>query len=291
MRTTITFIRGVTAVPMLLFFMVGLISSGSLYAQAVLFDFNTAPVQTSLPVTLTENGITAYLSATGSGFSIQQANVLGFTPVGFDGLCIYPNSVFAADLLISFNQTLSDFSIMYSPQELGCDDSATMRVTAYMDTNWVGTNTATVLNPGTWPTGTLSCSFPAGFNNVIVHYASHPPTCQDYGVIFMADNMQVTPINMAVISHNDVSGAGILSPNPITQDTVLSFYLEETSPITVTLFDLSGKAITTIHKGTLAAGPHILSCPLSALAIDNGLYLLKVSGSNISHTFKVVVMK
>lgn len=291
MKTIITFSKGIAVLPVLLFFMVEWAAVGKLQAQSVLFDFNSAPVQTSLPVNLTVSGITAHLSATGSGFSIQQANVLGFTPAGFDGLSIYPNSVFAADLLISFDQTLSDFSIMYSPQELGCDDSATMRVTAYMDTTLVGTNTATVLNPGTWPTGTLSCSFASGFNNVVVHYASHPPTCQDYGVIFMADNMQVTPISMAVVSHNGAIGKGILSPNPVTQDSVLYFTLEETTPITVTLFDLSGKAITTFYEGTLAAGSHTLPCPVSALPVGNGLYLLKISGSNVTHTFKVIVMK
>ena len=82
--------------------------------------------------------------------------------------------------------------ILYSPQELGCDDSATMRVTAYMNGVFAGTATKTAANPGTWPTDTLSISAPAGFNSVVVHYDARPPTCQDYGVIFMADNMSVT---------------------------------------------------------------------------------------------------
>jgi hypothetical protein len=82
---------------------------------------------------------------------------------------------------------------MYSPQELGCDDSARMRVTAYMNGTSVGTNTTTAPQPGTWPTGTLGISVPVGFDSVVVHYDARPPTCQDYGVIFMADNMLVTP--------------------------------------------------------------------------------------------------
>ena len=52
-------------------------------AEAVLFDFENAPLHSSLPLDLTVGGITAHLSATGQGFSIQQANALGFTPAGF----------------------------------------------------------------------------------------------------------------------------------------------------------------------------------------------------------------
>lgn len=159
---------------------------------AATFDFDDAPVHTSLPVFLTSNGLGASVSGTAGNFSIQPANVLGFTPAGFAGLCVYPNSVFPADLVIDFSQTLVDFSIMFCVQEYGCDDTATMRATAYMDGVEVGTATAMAPVPGSWPTGTVSVAVPAGFNRVVVHYDQHPPLCQDYGVIFLADNMTVT---------------------------------------------------------------------------------------------------
>lgn len=161
---------------------------------SVTFDFDNAPVHTSLPIDLTVNGLTAHFSATGSGFSIQPANTMGFTPAGFSGLCLYPGSVSAADLLISFSEGLTDFSILYSPHELGCDTSATMRVTAYVNGVYVATNTSTAPNPGTWPTGTLSLTAPAGFNSVVVHYDARPATCQDWGPIFLADIMTVTRV-------------------------------------------------------------------------------------------------
>jgi len=164
----------------------------ALAQETVLFDFDSGPQYTSLPVNLTVGGLTAHLSATGQGFSIQSANAMGFTPAGFAGLCIYPNSVYAADLLVSFDKSLTGFSIMYAPQELGCDDSATMRVTAYLDGILVGTNTTTCPNPGTYPTGTLAFTSGTAFNSVLVHYDHRPPTCQDYGVIFLADNMYAT---------------------------------------------------------------------------------------------------
>jgi hypothetical protein len=171
----------------------------SLSAQNILFDFDNAPLQTSLPVSQTVDGVTANFSATGQGYSIQNANVLGFTPLGFSGRCIYPNSIYLADLLINFDSTLSDFSIMYSCQELGCDDAATMRVTAYMQGSLVGTSTMTATNPGTWPTEILRCNFSQGFNSVVIHYDKRPPTCQDYGVIFMADNMRITTYHPTIV--------------------------------------------------------------------------------------------
>jgi hypothetical protein len=170
-------------------------------ARAVSFDFENATIHSPLPVDLTVEGITAHFSATGEGFSIQAANTHGFTPAGFAGLCIDPSSVFAADLLVSFSVPLSDFSILFSPQELGCDDSATMRVTAYRNDALVGTSTAVASPPGTWPTGTLGFTSALGFDRVVIHYDARPPTCQDWGPIFMADNMSVTSIVGVAPSH------------------------------------------------------------------------------------------
>ncbi len=163
-------------------------------AQSILYDFENASSHSPLPLSLTVDGLTAQFSATGQGFSIQPANTLGFTPAGFSGLCIYPDSVFAADLNISFSQTLSDFSILYAPEEYGCDSSALLRVSAYLDSTFVGTATMTADPPGTWPSATLSFSSAQSFNRVVVHYDSPPPTGGDWGPVFMADNLQVTAV-------------------------------------------------------------------------------------------------
>lgn len=161
-------------------------------AQSVLFDFDSAPLYTPLPLDVTVGSLTAHLSATGQGYSIQRADTLGFTPAGFAGHSIYPSSVYAADLLVGFSQTLQDFSIMYSPEEYACDSSAILRVTAYLGTTFVATATTTAPVPGTWPTGVLALSAPQGFDNVVIHYDAAPPTGGDWGPIFMADNMIVT---------------------------------------------------------------------------------------------------
>jgi len=68
---------------------------------------------------------------------------------------------------------------MYCCQELGCDDAASMRIAAYMNGSYPGTNTKTAANPGTWPVDSLQYSFTHGFDSVVIRYDSPPPTCQD----------------------------------------------------------------------------------------------------------------
>jgi len=171
-------------------------------AQSVLFDFDSLAAHSGLPGAYTVGGTTASFSATGQGFSIQPANTLGFTPAGFAGNCIYPSSIYAADLLVSFSTPLMDFSILYATQELACDDSATMRVTAYMNSTPVGTSTtnSTALCVCTWQANTLSITTTQAFNRVVVHYDARPPTCQDWGPIFLADNMMVTPMPPIILT-------------------------------------------------------------------------------------------
>lgn len=164
-------------------------------AQPVLFTFDDARIHAPLPIDVTSGGIAAHLWADSPvyNYSVQFANVLGFTPIGFSGYCIYPNQVYKCDLAASFSVPLTEFSILYSVQELECDSSATMRVTAFMNGSFVGTATKVAVAGGVWPTATLAIATAQPFNKVIVHYDSPPPTGGDYGVIFMADNMWVTP--------------------------------------------------------------------------------------------------
>ena len=160
--------------------------------RTVTFDFDDAPVHTSLPVSLTSGPLGATFSATAQGFSIQAVGTVGIAPAGMSGLYVYPNSVFAADLVADFSETLTDFSIMFAPHELACDTSARMRVTAFMNGVQAGTNTATAPVPGTWPSGTLSIAVPTGFNRAVVHYDAPGTGCQDCGPIFVADNVTAT---------------------------------------------------------------------------------------------------
>jgi hypothetical protein len=167
-------------------------------AQAVTFDFDNAPIRAPLPVTLVTGGITGQFSSSTPiyNYSIQAADVLGFTPVGFSGLCIYPSSVFKSDLLVSFDQPLIGASLMYAPEEYATDTSCTMRITGFLGATQVATNTYRIVSdqPGTWPTGVLSLNSAQPFDHLVIHYELPPPTGGDYGPIFMVDNFVVTPV-------------------------------------------------------------------------------------------------
>ncbi len=174
------------------------------------FSFDNGPYGSSLPINLVPDTIpigvnypTAHFTATGQGYSIQSANVLGFTPSGFSGLCLYPNSVFASDLSISFDKPLISISMLYAPEEYGCDNSCVMKISAYSGATLVGTNFAQIKTPGTWPTGTLSFNNGSPFDNVVVHYQT-PPSGENWGPIFMVDNITVQvavplPTNFAIV--------------------------------------------------------------------------------------------
>lgn len=261
-------------------------------AHAQQFDFDGAPIHTSLPLDLTVDGVTAHFSATGDGFAIQPANTMGFTPAGFGGLCIYPNGVFAADLLVSFSVSVTGFSILYAPQELGCDDSAIMRVTAYRDGLPVGGNTTTAPHPGTWPTGTLTYSDPTGFNSVVVHY-DRRPACGDWGPIFMADVMVLTGATTSV-PLLAAGGAGV-HPNPFGASTEVRFTLDRGGPVTATVHDAAGRSIRTLLAGVVTpAGPVALRWDgrdEAGAAVPSGVYYCRIAGGDGVRLTRLVFLR
>ena len=202
--------------------LVAAISIAGAQAQNVTFNFDNATQYSPLPVDLTVSGITGHFSSGSSfyNYSIQRADVLGFTPKGFSGLCIYPSTVFASDLLMSFDAQLTFLSVLYAPEEYATDSSCTMRLTAYLGATYVGTVTYSIPVPGTWPSGTIKFSSSQPFDNVVVHYEAPPPTGGDYGPIFMADNVIVTPASLApttVVSEKTHGSAGTFDiPMPLT---------------------------------------------------------------------------
>jgi hypothetical protein len=216
-------------------------------AQPILFDFDAAPAHSPLPISLTIGGVTAQFSATGQGYSIQAANALGFTPVGFSGNCIYPSSVFAADLQIGFSTYLSAFSILYAPEEYACDSSATMRVTAFSNNVEVATATMNAA-AGTWPSEILQVAVIEGFNSVVVHYDQAPVTGGDYGPIFMADNMQITPLALPI-----VLGSPVLLPNGVFQFSFANLFNRS--------FTVFRAVDVTAPPNWIAAGPAVEISP------------------------------
>ena len=261
--------------------------------DAVTYDFDSGPVHTSLPLDLTVTGLTAHFAG---DYSIQPVGTLGISPAGFSGLCLWPNSVFASDLVIDFSETLIDFSVLYAVDELACDTSARMRVTGYLDGAFVGTDTMVAV-AGTYPSATLSLVAPSGFNRVVVHWDAPGSGCQDYGPIFFADNVTVT---RAVVP----SGVGIPAPtvvrlaapapNPFRRATTIRFDLPAAGGVRLTLFDVAGRLVRTLVDAPRAAGAQSVTwdgADDSGRAVSAGVYLLRMDVGSTHMSRRVVLLK
>jgi hypothetical protein len=274
-----------------LFFFSVITQISQVSAQQVLFDFDNAPLYSNLPLYQTAGGITAHLSATGAGYSIQNANVLGFTPPGFSGRIIYPNSIYGADLLIHFDHTLTDFSIMCCTQELACDDAATVRVTAFMNGTYVGYADRMAICPCTWPVDTLMYTFTQGFDSVVVHYQQVPPTCQDYGVVMLFDNMRVTPYVTGILK-DELPVMFTLRqnyPNPFNPATIISYQIPTQSNVTLKVYDVLGREVATLVNGL--EQPGYKSVNFNADNLASGVYYYRLQAGNYIATKKFVLLR
>lgn len=183
-----------------LFFMVSVLAISTICAaQNALFTFDDVPYHTPLPINVSSNGITAHMTGGLYNYSVQQWGTLGIAPTGMSGNYIWPNSVYLSDLSAEFDTWLNRFSILYAPQELNTDSSCQMKVTVYLGATLVGTAYYRITTePYFWPTGQLQITTTLPFNRAVVHYNAPPPTGGDYGVIFVADNMEVTGYSGAI---------------------------------------------------------------------------------------------
>ena len=272
-------------------FLLGILpNSSKLSAQAILFDFDSATDHTPLPISLTKGGITAHFSATGAGYSIQDV-FAPVVPTGFTGRFLYPSSIYGSDLLIKFDQKITDFSIWYSCQELACDDAATMKVTAYLRDTLVGSNTKMTAYPGTWPVDTLACSSSTGFDSVVIHYLKKPPTCTDYGVVYLCDNMRVTAFTQTAISEPQNYIGKISITNPVSESANISFSLLQSENINIIIYDVSGRMVKNLYTGSLSEGEHQFNWNVKNDEIKGGVYFLTLKGQEFSQTSKIIVVK
>jgi hypothetical protein len=263
--------------------------------DAVTYDFDSGPLHGGFPLDYTINGLTAHFSG---GYSVQPVGTLGISPIGFSGNYAYPNSVFQSDMGIGFSELLTEFSVLYAVDELACDVSARMRVSAYKDGVFVGTNTMVAPNPGSYTSATLSIAVPAGFNGVVVHWDAPGSLCQDYGPIFFADNVTVTRAAPPV-AVGDRVGGGLLSleppsPNPFERSTTIRFQLPWTADVQLKIYDVSGRLVRTLLSGPVASGARDATwngLDESGRRVGAGVYLLRLETPGARETRRMVRLK
>lgn len=108
------------------------------------------------------------------------------------------------------------------------------------------------------------------------------------------DEMRVagTPINTGTHMQDMDRKPATVYPNPLTNQATIRYFLPEQSMVDVSIFDLSGKKITTLSHQTEFAGDHQVNWnakPYSGL--QNGIYICKITTASKTEILKIILQK
>ncbi len=78
-------------------------------------------------------------------------------------------------------------------------------------------------------------------------------------------------------------------PNPFNPATTIKFAVPEAGNYSLRVYDILGQEVATLINGQLNAGTHRVSFEASRLA--SGMYIYKLTGSNVNLTKKMILMK
>jgi hypothetical protein len=78
-------------------------------------------------------------------------------------------------------------------------------------------------------------------------------------------------------------------PNPFNPVTSISFELAETSNISLLIYDMNGREISSLANGVMSAGYHNIKW--NAQGYSSGIYFVKMVTSNSTMTQKIILMK
>ena len=80
-----------------------------------------------------------------------------------------------------------------------------------------------------------------------------------------------------------------IQPNPVAHQGSFSFYLPEPEIVHVAIYDLKGEQVKFISRKKLDTGMQQIAFDVNE--IENGIYLIKASGKNVTATEKVMIVK
>ncbi|MBO6792260.1 MAG: T9SS type A sorting domain-containing protein [Balneolaceae bacterium] len=78
-------------------------------------------------------------------------------------------------------------------------------------------------------------------------------------------------------------------PNPFNPSTNISFYLPQSAEVQLTVYDVTGRLVTTLENGLRNAGSHVV--PFDASALSSGMYFYKIEAGDFSETRKMMLIK
>lgn len=78
-------------------------------------------------------------------------------------------------------------------------------------------------------------------------------------------------------------------PNPFNPTTEIRFALPESAPVSLVIYDVTGREVARLVDGTLAAGYHRVQWEASAM--PSGLYLYRLTAGTYTETRRMILMK
>jgi hypothetical protein len=88
---------------------------------------------------------------------------------------------------------------------------------------------------------------------------------------------------VGIVSPDNVNGALQMYPNPMTEQSMLTFIAPRSGNAVICIVDLSGKTVYQISK-VLSRGTHTFRVS----GIDQGIYFVKVTGKNYTCSTKLI---
>jgi len=78
-------------------------------------------------------------------------------------------------------------------------------------------------------------------------------------------------------------------PNPFNPSTTVRFTVPKLSRVTLTVYDILGRRVTTLAEGLYSPGPHeiVWDCP----ACPTGIYILQMNSEGAVQQRKMLLMK
>ncbi|MEM6784446.1 MAG: T9SS type A sorting domain-containing protein [Bacteroidota bacterium] len=108
-------------------------------------------------------------------------------------------------------------------------------------------------------------------------------------------NQASLPVALATVTNEDSNGpsdgalAAEVFPTPFSRASTLRFHLDQARPVTVTVFDLTGRRRALLQEGTLAAGWHELR--VDASGWPSGLYLYRIETDVRAETGRMTLLR
>ena len=91
------------------------------------------------------------------------------------------------------------------------------------------------------------------------------------------------------VAENDIVSSITTYPNPFNPTSVLKLNLKENSNLTIRIYDLVGRLVSTLHSGELTKGEH--SFRIDASNWSSGLYLYSIQNGSTYLSGKLTVIK